>query len=395
MTGPDTKRESDHSPNFSGIAFFGKVRSMTLYKASSLPLLRASSFRLRNTLGGTFLALAFSAFAQPSHAQQVATLNLPAALPEAPDPQGTQTGSITGTVMDTDGLVVPGATIVVTGPDAADRRTATSAADGTFVVTGVRSGVSCKVVISAKLFADFTPADIQLGPGQSYDIANIKLPLASVDTSITALTPEALAIEQENEELHQRILGILPNFYVVYDHAFAPLPPKLKFKLALKSSFDVVNLGSALFLGGINQAAREPDYRSGLIGYGERVGAVYVDGVTNIIFGGAVLPVLLHQDPRYFYEGTGSNKKTRFRHAILTPFICRGDNGKSQFNYSSIGGDFISAGISNAYYPPHDRGVGLVFQNVAISTAGRMVNALAQEFVLLKLTNRAKPKPRP
>ena len=106
-----------------------------------------------------------------------------------------------------------------------------------------------------------------------------------------------------------------------------------------------------------------------------------------------MLPVLLHQDPRYFYMGTGSNKKKRFLHAIEAPIICKGDNGKDQFNYSRIGCDLISAGISNAYYPPHDRGVGLVFSNVAIAAGGRMVNALAQEFVFLKFTSRAKPKP--
>ncbi len=323
---------------------------------------------------------------------------VPAMLVDAPQPQNgvqkvVQTGSVTGTVTDTDGLVVPGATVTVEGPEPADRRTGTSGQDGTFRVTGVQSAVDNRVTISAKGFADFTPPKLVVGPGQEYEIVNIKLVLASVDTAVTALTPEALAIEQETEEVHQRIFGVIPNFYVVYDHAFAPLSPQLKYKLALKSSFDVVNGAAALFLGAINQAARRPDYREGLIGYGERVGAVYVDGVTDIIFGGAVLPVLLHQDPRYFYEGTGSNKKKRFLHAIQTPFICKGDNGKDQFNYSSIGGDFISAGLSNAYYPPHDRGVGLLFSTAAIATGGRMVNALAQEFVFLKFTSRGKPQP--
>ena len=365
---------------------------MTVYTASLLSPQRAGKFLQKLAVSTACAVASLLVFPSSLHAQEIASAVIPALLPEAPTPQGSQTGTITGTVFDTDGLVVPGATITVAGPDAADRHTATSAQDGTFVVTGARPTVTYVVVISARGFADFTPAPVVLGPGQAYDVANIKLALASVDTSVTALSPEALAIEQETEEIHQRIFGVIPNFYVVYDHAFAPLSSNLKYKLAIKSSFDVVNFGAALFLGAINQAARQPDYRSGLIGYGERVGAVYVDGVTDIMFGGAILPVLLHQDPRYFYEGTGSNKKKRFRHAIQTPFVCRGDNGKNQFNYSSIGGDFISAGISNAYYPPHDRGVGLLFQNVGIAAAGRMVNALAQEFVFLKFTSRGAPK---
>ncbi len=352
--------------------------ALTYFRRSSLLLLIAFT-------GATLPAQQLAAnVAEPSRA----------ALADAPEPQdGTQTGSIFGTVTDTDGLVVPGATITVSGPNPDDRRTATSAQDGGFSIPRVRPGVVYTVVIAAKSFADFNSPQVMLGPAQAFEIANIKLALATVDTSITALTPEALAIEQETEEIHQRIFGVIPNFYVVYDHAFAPLSSQLKYRLAFKSSFDVVNGAAALFLGAINQAADRPDYRQGLIGYGERVGAVYVDGVSDIIFGGAVLPALLHQDPRYFYEGTGSNKKKRFLHAIQTPFICKGDNGRDELNYSSLGGDLIAGGLANAYYPPHDRGIGLVLSTAAIATGGRMVNALAQEFVFLKFTSRAKPAP--
>ena len=51
------------------------------------------------------------------------------------------------------------------------------------------------------------------------------------------------------------------------------------------------------------------------------------------LIGNAILPSLLHQDPRYFYQGTGT-KWSRARHAILAPLVCKGDNGESQPNYS-------------------------------------------------------------
>jgi hypothetical protein len=76
------------------------------------------------------------------------------------------------------------------------------------------------------------------------------------------------------------------------------------------------------------------------------------------MIGGAILPSLLHQDPRYFYQGTGT-KKSRALHALSNSFVCKGDNGRRQPNYSSIGGDLASAAISNAYYPASNRGVGL------------------------------------
>jgi len=81
------------------------------------------------------------------------------------------------------------------------------------------------------------------------------------------------------------------------------------------------------------------------------------------MIGGAILPALLHQDPRYFYQGTGSNK-SRALHALVAPLVCRGDNGRLQTNYSSVGGDLASAALSNAYYPPSNRGAGLVLPQV-------------------------------
>jgi hypothetical protein len=105
------------------------------------------------------------------------------------------------------------------------------------------------------------------------------------------------------------------------------------------------------------------------------------------MIGGAILPSLLHQDPRYFYQGTGTTE-SRIRHALLNPFVCKGDNGISQPNYSSIGGDLASSALSDAYYPQSNRGVGMVFTNFAIDTGERMVASLLQEFVLGKVTRR-------
>jgi hypothetical protein len=107
------------------------------------------------------------------------------------------------------------------------------------------------------------------------------------------------------------------------------------------------------------------------------------------MIGGAILPSLLHQDPRYYYRGTGTNK-ARALHAISSPFVCRGDSGKMQPNFSSIGGDLSSSALSNLYYPPSNRGSGLVFQNFFITTGERMLSALVQEFVLGRITARQK-----
>jgi hypothetical protein len=55
-----------------------------------------------------------------------------------------------------------------------------------------------------------------------------------------------------------------------------------------------------------------------------------------------------------------------------------------------MGGDLISASMSNIYYPPSNRGASLVFEGFALSTGERVVSTVVQEFLLKKLTPSAK-----
>jgi len=307
----------------------------------------------------------------------------------APEPQ---TGSINGTVTDVDNDAIPGATVVVDGDTPSDHHTATSNQDGFFELQGLRPAVPYHVTVNANGFANWTSPTLTLKPGQFEYLAEIKLRIAALETSVTAITTEQIAIEQVKAAEQQRVFGVIPNFYVVYDKNPVPLSAKLKYQLAFKAATDIVSIGGAAVLAGINQAANNPDYVQGAKGYGQRFGAAYADGLTDIMIGGAILPSLLHQDPRYFYQGTGT-KKSRTMHALSSPFWCMGDNGKWQFNYSSIGGDLASGALTTLYYPETNRGAGLVLGNAALTTGGRMLNAVIQEFVLRKLTSRGKNQP--
>ncbi len=195
------------------------------------------------------------------------------------------------------------------------------------------------------------------------------------------------------------MLGVIPNFYVVYDSAGVPLTPKLKFELAMKSSIDPITFGGVLFYAGINQAAHRPNY------VGKRAPSWLRPASRRVLCRQRphrhplrrrqILPTILHQDPRYFYMGPDrGTRKQRFWYAVRTPFVCKGDNGKWQPNYSSIGGDLISGSLSNLYYPQSDRGVGLVLSSAAIGAGGRAVVALAQEFLLRNLTTTRSKKPK-
>jgi hypothetical protein len=104
------------------------------------------------------------------------------------------------------------------------------------------------------------------------------------------------------------------------------------------------------------------------------------------MIGDAILPSLLHQDPRYFYKGTGSTRSRMF-YALSRALIVRGDNGHAQFAYSRIMGDLAAGGIANAYYPPENRGVRLVFTSAAIDIGANAATNLIREFILPGLTS--------
>ena len=302
-----------------------------------------------------------------------------------PEPQR---GSISGTVTDVEDAAIPGATVTVDGPASSEPSTLKTDETGSFELKELDSAVSYRITVSAKGFADWTSPAVVLTPGQALELTDIKLKISVVETTVVALTVEQLATQQVKAEEKQRVLGIIPNFFVVYDKNAVPLTTKLKYELAFRAATDVVSVAGDFFLAGVNQAADTPNYQQGAKGYGQRFGAAYADSFSNVMIGGAVLPSLLHQDPRYFYQGTGTGR-SRLIHAISNPFICKGDNGRSQFNYSGIGGNLIAGALTNLYYPPSNRGPGLVFSSTLINTGGRLANALVQEFVLRKYTTNA------
>lgn len=316
-------------------------------------------------------------------------------LPTAPEPKDNaalsssdlQPAELNGTVTDENGDLIPGATVVLDGSDASDHHAQTANDSAFFQFGGLKPSVPYRLTVSANGFEKWVSQPIVLASGQFFDVTEIKLKIEGGVSSVTVYSStEQIATQQVRLEEQQRVLGFIPNFYVVYDSKNAvPLTTKLKFQMAYRVAIDPVSILGAATLAGMNQAGDTPDYRQGAIGYGERFGAGYADGVTDIMFGGAILPSLLHQDPRYFYQGTGSTK-SRLLHAMSAPFIARGDNGKKEINFSSLGGDLISGSISNAYYPASNRGAGLVFEGFALDTGERVVSTVIQEFLLKKLT---------
>jgi hypothetical protein len=308
--------------------------------------------------------------------------------PQPPASHADSSATIIGTVVDTNGGAVSGAAVVLKNAASGDSQTATVHDNGSFSFNHLQPG-AYSVVVSADGFAAWSSDNIELSSGQFLILNGVQLKVATVVTTVTALTPEQIATEQVHAEETQRAFGFIPNFYVAYDPHTAPMTAKLKFHLAFRTLLDPVTLGGFVGNATIYQAGHYPDYREGWAGYGQRLGSTFAGGYTNVLVSEALLPSLLHQDPRYFYRGTGT-AKSRLLHALAFPVITRGDNGHTEFNYSGIGGDLASGAIANAYYPSDQRGARLVLNSALIGAGGRIANGLVQEFVLPRFTSRSK-----
>lgn len=305
----------------------------------------------------------------------------------APNPQSAQ---IAGTVTDVNGDAIPQVNVALESTAPGEERSIVSDDSGSFALKDLKPGIVYRMKCSADGYVAWSSADMVLRPGQHLLLTGPKLGVAAGATSVTVYSSsEPIAAEQVRIEEQQRVFGVIPNFYVVYDHDAVPLTKKLKFAMALKASTDPVFFASVALLAGTYQAGNTPDFGQGAQGYGQRVGALYANGFSDIMIGEAILPSLLHQDPRYFYQGTGTTRSRAF-HALLSPFICKGDNGRWEPNFSSVGGDLAAGAISNIYYPQSNRGPGIVFESALITTGGRMGSALVQEFILRRFTQNAR-----
>lgn len=218
-----------------------------------------------------------------------------------------------------------------------------------------------------------TPAPPQTGAE-----GNGQVPQPS--TQDTPSAQSSNSADQLKREEKQRLLGIVPAFNSVEGGVAAPLTPGQKFDLWFHSAIDPFTFGVAGIDAGIEQAENSyPEYHQGFVGFAKRYGASYADSVDGNLWGNAILPVILHQDPRYFRLGHGSAKR-RLGYALLSTVRCKSDKGKWQPSYSNVGGNLIGGAISNLYYPASDRGVGLTLQRGFTVTAEGAIGSIAYEF---------------
>jgi len=210
-----------------------------------------------------------------------------------------------------------------------------------------------------KLVLGFVPvfASFVYGPAptaQAQPLA-IDSPAATDADADSADAPELAPLESappEPEPVSTRLFGIIPNYRASEAReAYKPLTTAEKYHMAFQDSFDWPNFFLLAGYAAQSQIAAGGFHRNGgMAGFGEYYARGFGDQVIGSYVTDAILPTLLHEDPRYFRLGTGTFWRRTY-YAASRIFVARLDNGRSRFNITEIAGNMGVAAISTWYYP--------------------------------------------
>jgi hypothetical protein len=209
-------------------------------------------------------------------------------------------------------------------------------------------------------------------------------PAPPSDSGAVSLPDPAPQDKKDNSQGKQtkRMFGVVPNFAAVNaDTQLPPLSTREKFSLAAHDS--VVDYSSFTWTGILAAQAMvlnsNPELGSGIVGYGRYYWRTFTDGVSGTFFTEAIVPAITHEDPRYYTLGRGGFLR-RTGYAISRSFVTKTDSGGTSFNFSEVVGNGLEAGLSNAYYPPQERGLSQTTVNWGTQMESAVLNHIFQEF---------------
>jgi hypothetical protein len=165
----------------------------------------------------------------------------------------------------------------------------------------------------------------------------------------------------------------------------ASLPPPSvseKWHHFVDETFVPLTLGAAAFNAGVSQVTNStPLYGAeAWPAYPERFGSAVGDIISQNFFGDFLLASAFHEDTRYIRRGPTHKLRSRIFYAVSRSVVTRTDSGTATFNWSNVLGTAMSAGLSNAYYPPASRNAAAASVNWATSVAGSGLANLLPEF---------------
>ena len=174
---------------------------------------------------------------------------------------------------------------------------------------------------------------------------------------LPVIPPAELKSEHVDRKQTERMFWVVPNFAAVSaDTQLPPLTKRGKFVLAMHDSLDYSGFTWTAILAGQSLAMRaDPELGTGIKGYGRYYWRAFADGVSGTFFTEAIVPAITHEDPRYYTMGHGGFFR-RLGYALSRTVVTKTDSGGRSFNWSEVAGNLLEAGLSNAYYPPEERG---------------------------------------
>jgi hypothetical protein len=201
------------------------------------------------------------------------------------------------------------------------------------------------------------------------DAPGYTAPGPSYSSSVRAVQPDGQVAAQPYQTTDtpgdgdgkqtKRILGIIPNFHSVSANEHLP-PQSVHEKLtgALEDSFDYSSVLTPALLAAYGQATNAtPEFHQGAAAYGRYFWHSFVDQSDENLWVEFIVPVVTHEDTRYYTLGHGGKEK-RILYAMKHVVVTRNDAGNNTFNFGEVFGAGISSGISTLYYPSRERSFG-------------------------------------
>jgi len=286
-------------------------------------------------------------------------------LGQSPQPALAPAGSIHGTVVDQSGAMVAGARLKLAGEDPSRHQETVSGNDGQFAFANVAPG-RFQITITSAGFASQTLSGT-LHAGESYTIPNTALAVPNPSPMWKSASHRSTWRKSRSRLREAARAGRAAKLLCHLHPECSSAHLEAEVQVGMEDGDRSVHLGGCGGSCGSGAGARSLcriwARRAGLC----KSASAPAMPIRRLAC--SLVPPYCHrflkQDPRYFYKGTGSTR-SRALYAIANSFVCKGDNGRWQTNYSNILGSLAAGGISNLYYPRQDRnGLGLTFENAA------------------------------
>ena len=213
-------------------------------------------------------------------------------------------------------------------------------------------------------------------------------PHSSPEAPSDAILPFAIPVAPATKPLDpvyepppKRLFGVIPNYRAdQFQAQYTPISTRQKYAIARSDSFDWPNyfllagyaLQSQIASGG------GFSHNGGLTGFGKYYGRSVGDQIIGSYVTEAILPALLHEDPRFFRLGKGPIWYRAYN-AASRIVIVQKDDGSTGFAIAEVAGNAGVVALTTAYYP-ESRSASEAMERFGMALGNDMISNLLTEF---------------